>query len=302
MPIKRLCLQHEILGILWNRRDEHLENGMLIRFSAEVIGDKLNIYVAEASRLLGELDLRGLVHRRRGSGWEYNYIEKGVHAYRHELLLKEAYLIYRENMNYTDLEECDAILRYFWERRGDDVLFIWREVYEALKMERYKANLHYQTLNDDGYLDSPTKGIGGIDGHSVEITKEGRQFFSKSSYVEDYKKRNNAESDTAAVTYNIHVGSNTGNVIVDSHFKDAIITLTNENADAAKYLETIKEIIESTNNDDAHHLFDKLNEELAKPKKDSRMINFLWKGIETTIPHTPAIIEAGHKLLSSLNI
>jgi hypothetical protein len=299
MTDRQLNLQHEILGILWHDRDRLLDSGLPIRHNAEVISDTLEISITEASTLLKDLALRHLINKRRGESWEYNYNQDGAHAYMYERLLNEAYLNHKDNMTPIDYEECDKIMRYYYERLADTTVHIWCNVYKELEIERGKANLHLQFLTDDEMLGFFGKGSGGIDDEYIEITRKGRQFFTRTSYTEESNQRSKAQG---GVTYNIHVASNNGNMIVDSTFKDAIITLKNGNADSVVYLETIKELIANSKNQDAIHLFDKFNEEVAKPKKDSRMINLLWKGIESAIPHVPKLVEQGHKLLQSLHV
>jgi predicted transcriptional regulator len=299
MNIKQLRLQHEILGLVWHRRDERTTSGLSVRITPQLISKDLEITNAQAEDLMKDLVVRGLLHKRRGDKWEFNFRNEGVTAYEYGMLLKEVYNIFTTTMNEINYTECDEILRYFYERRTDFTVHIWREVYEALGLDPTTANLYLQFLEDDDMLECTSKGIGGYDGQQIEMTRKGRLFFAKTNYM---KENQNQATDAQQVHYNVHVASNTGNIILASTFNDAVVQVKSESAEAAEYLNTIKLLIEQSGNDQAVTYFDNFNTELAKTDKNKHMLNLLWTGIETAMSHAPALVDAGHKLLANLNI
>jgi len=90
-------------------------------------------------------------------------------------------------MNQNEYEQLDALMRVLF-RDGEQA---WYHVYTKANIDKPDADWLYKTLKADGYVKTIHKGADFSipDPHFVDLTDQGRSWFSHTNYVKDYSEK-----------------------------------------------------------------------------------------------------------------
>jgi len=200
-------------------------------------------------------------------------------------------------MNLEEFKEIDKIMRLL-RNSTDSFLGMHRnEIIEKTGLGKMTVMGYLDYLTHKGFITNPWQVEEDTDDIYAKLTPDGIVFFSETSFEEEMSPK---VSHASAVTFNLN-GNNHGNLVVGETIKDVVQKMTSENhQESAELIKVIQSFIEEARNQEAATAFEEFNKQLLEPKQNKTLINILWKSIETAIPHIPGLIEAGHKLLSTL--
>jgi len=200
-------------------------------------------------------------------------------------------------MNIEEFKEIDIIMRLLRNCTDNFMGMHRNEIIKETGFDKQVVIGYLRYLTDIGYVVNPWEVEEDTEEIYAKLTPAGNVFFSESSFEEKMSTKINSAS---GVTVNFN-GNNHGNLVVGETLKDVVLKMTSENhQESAELLKSIQSLIEDSKNPEAAIAFEEFNKQLLEPKQNKTLINILWKTIETTIPHIPGIVEAGHKLLNSL--
>lgn len=141
-------------------------------------------------------------------------------------------------MSIKELEDCDRILEYMWQFRGEpDKVFDWTEVYTSLNIDAQDAKVYWNTLKRRKFIYSPYKPRPGA-GTPVKLTDEGHNFYDLDSFVKENDRKNNIPLQAGQnITYN------NSNVLHADVANNTKMNTSPNSEDKPFYVEFLKEII-----------------------------------------------------------